>query len=126
MLRRVCTLAMIGALFPLAGCGNTGVQSRGVSAPIPGQTQNTGKNGGYLWRWVSYKKIPPHGQHSFQVECPKNYVVTGGGFRSLGGPAIVTYSSFPAQSLGYWNINVLNTTSLQGGAVAFAVCAPTT
>jgi hypothetical protein len=134
----VLALAILPAISALAGCDNAGMQSQSQFASSQAREQNpssdfigpaTGqkKRGPYWWVWVS-ATVPPDASHTFLAYCPKNYVVTGGGYSESGpGPFSVGVTEPHLPDLSYWLLEVNNNSQYYKGRVTeFAVCAPMT
>lgn len=130
---------VVGVLLPfltLPGCGNDGTQMQRVSTPARDQVSSsesigteTGKKKGgpYWWIWVS-AKVPPGASHTFLAYCPKDYVVTGGGYNEgAPGPWNVDITQPHLPDLRYWILVVNNNNfSFSGRMTEYAVCAPAT
>jgi hypothetical protein len=136
------------AILALTGCGNNeGLQSQSQSqsqstpsqlgswVPMRGEDTASGfvhptgqKQGGqYYWIWVS-AWVGPSTNHFFIANCPKKYVVTGGGFAYDKGPGPVTIGASQPRlpGLNGWIVVAQNNGSSRVAVVDFAVCAPTT
>jgi hypothetical protein len=128
-------LAALPATSVLAGCDNAGSQSQFVLSQAHKQSAGpdsmhpaTGKkkSGPYWWVWVS-ATVPAGATHSFFAYCPKNYVVTGGGYsEGAPGPWNVNVTAPHLPDLTYWMLIVSNNNfSSSGRMTEYAVCAPT-
>lgn len=139
-----CCLGVLVATSALAGCGSDegpASQPQFSSAQpgswLPRQGENTAsgfvhpagqKQGGqYYWVWVS-AWVAPGAQHSFNANCPKDYIVTSGGFTYDKGPGPVTIgASMPRlPGLNGWTVVAENNGGSRVAVVDYAVCAPPT
>lgn len=123
------------AVLTLVGCGYSGSQQRFAPSTSAGQIANlsatglsTGKKhmGQYWWIWLKVN-IPFEKTRTIDVYCPKNYVVTGGGFDQGNEENTYTYASAPIlPALTGWAVIAqhVNDPSGSGWETAYAVCAP--
>lgn len=65
--------------------------------------------------------VQPHETTYMNVECPRSYEVTGGGWFYPGTDRLLVFSSYPFNE-NSWSVNVLNDQSIPVDVRVFAMC----